>query len=63
MVLLEGVIAAVGIKALGGDFQGILLPEDAEQEERCRKMGIEPNTVLQLDDMVKVMMQSLLLQQ
>lgn len=49
----EGVIAAVGIKALGGDFQGILLPEDEEQEARCRKMGIEPNTVLKLDDMVK----------
>lgn len=49
----EGVIAAVGIKALGGDFQGILLPEDKEQEERCRKMGIEPNTILKLDDMVK----------
>lgn len=49
----EGVIAAVGIKALGGDFQGVLLPEDEEQEARCRKMGIEPNTVLKLDDMVK----------
>lgn len=49
----EGVIAAVGIKALGGDFQGILLPEDEEQEARCRAMGIEPNTVLKLDDMVK----------
>lgn len=49
----EGVIAAVGIKALGGDFQGILLPEDKEQEDRCRKMGIEPNTILKLDDMVK----------
>ena len=49
----EGVLAAIGLKCLGGDFQGILLPENSEQEARCREMGIEPNTVIPLEEMVK----------
>lgn len=50
----EGVLAAVALKCLGGEIQGRLLPENEEQWERCRKMGIEdPNKVLRLDDMVK----------
>jgi fructose-1,6-bisphosphatase II len=50
----EGVLAAVALKCLGGEIQGRLLPENEEQFERCKKMGIEdPNKVLRLEDMVK----------
>ena len=46
----EGVIAAVALKCLGGDFQGRLVPEDEEQLNRCEKMGIDVNKVLYLED-------------
>ncbi|MBA1334108.1 MAG: Fructose-1,6-bisphosphatase, GlpX type [Firmicutes bacterium] len=50
----EGVIAAVAMKCLGGDFQGRLVPYSEEERERCRKMGIEDtDKVLYLDDLVK----------
>ena len=50
----EGVIAAVALKCLGGDFQGRLLPQTDEELERCKKMGVEDvNKVLQLSDLVK----------
>lgn len=49
----EGVIAAVALKCLGGDFQGKLIPEDEEQLARCKKMGIDVNKVYRLDDLVK----------
>ncbi|MEG0258634.1 MAG: class II fructose-bisphosphatase [Lysinibacillus sp.] len=49
----EGVISAVALKCLGGDFQGRLLPEDEEQRLRCEKMGIDVNKVYYLDDLVK----------
>ncbi|WP_010287092.1 class II fructose-bisphosphatase [Kurthia massiliensis] len=49
----EGVIAAVALKCLGGDFQGRLVPSNDEEIARCEKMGIAVNTVLQLDDLVK----------
>jgi len=62
----EGVVSAAVIRALDGDMQGRLLPRHqvkgdtaenrqiGEQEiARCRDMGIEVNTVLQLDDMAK----------
>lgn len=49
----EGVIAAVGIKALGGDFQGRLMPKDAEEEARCKSMGVDPKEKLLLEDLVK----------
>ena len=37
----EGVIAAVALKCLGGELQGKLLPQNEEELERCKKMGIE----------------------
>ncbi|WLV24231.1 class II fructose-bisphosphatase [Aciduricibacillus chroicocephali] len=47
----EGVISAVALKCLGGEMQGILMPEDDEQRERCKKMGIEDiNKVFYMDD-------------
>lgn len=49
----EGVISAVALKCLGGDFQAKLIPEDEAQLERCKKMGVDVNKVLYLDDLVK----------
>lgn len=48
----EGVIAAAGIKALEGDFQGRLLPRDDEEYARCVEMGVNPNKKLGLEDLV-----------
>ncbi|CAD2072101.1 class II fructose-bisphosphatase [Phocicoccus pinnipedialis] len=49
----EGVLAAVGIKALGGDFQGRLVPMTDEETERCRSMGVDHKKKFQLDELVK----------
>jgi fructose-1,6-bisphosphatase II len=50
----EGVIAAAGLKCLGGELQGRLVPQNEEEFERCKKMGLkDPNRVLTLDDLVK----------
>ncbi len=49
----EGVIAAAGLKCLGGELQGRLLPEDDAQRERCEKMGIDVDAILYMDDLVK----------
>lgn len=47
----EGVIAAVALKCLGGEMQGILVPENDEQLERCKAMGIDDiNKVFYMDD-------------
>ncbi len=48
----EGVIAAAGIKALEGDFQGRLLPRNNEERARCIAMGVNPNGKLELEDLV-----------
>lgn len=50
----EGVLAAVGLKCLGGEIQGKLNPLTEEEIERCKRMGIENvNQVLRMDDLVK----------
>ncbi|KAA0955668.1 class II fructose-bisphosphatase [Sporosarcina sp. ANT_H38] len=49
----EGVIAAVGLKCLGGEIQGRLVPSNDEERERCIKMGIDVDKVLYMDDLVK----------
>ena len=50
----EGVLAAVGLKCLGGDMQAKLLPHTEEEVRRLHAMGITaPNKVLTLDDLVK----------
>ena len=50
----EGVLAAVGLKCLGGDMQARLLPHNNEEITRLHAMGIDdPNRVLTLDDLVK----------
>lgn len=49
----EGVLSAVALKSLGGDFQGQLMPRDDSQYTRCIKMGINnPNRILLLDDII-----------
>ncbi|KEQ13983.1 class II fructose-bisphosphatase [Endozoicomonas numazuensis] len=60
----EGVISAAVIRALGGDMQGRLLTRDEAkgdspenkaageiERSRCKEMGIEPGTLLRLNDM------------
>lgn len=50
----EGVLAAVGLKCLGGDMQARLLPHNNEEITRLHAMGIDdPSRVLKLDDLVK----------
>ena len=50
----EGVLAAAGLKCLGGDMKARLCPENEEQEERCHKMGIsDVKQILTIDDLVK----------
>ncbi|MGG0718941.1 class II fructose-bisphosphatase [Robertmurraya massiliosenegalensis] len=49
----EGVLAAVALKCLGGELQGRLLPQDDAELERCKKMGIDVNKVLRMEDLVK----------
>lgn len=50
----EGVLAAAALKSLGGEMQARLAPEDEEDEERIKKLGIkECNRLLRLDDLVE----------
>ncbi|AOY75561.1 class II fructose-bisphosphatase [Clostridium formicaceticum] len=49
----EGVIAAAGIKCLGGQFQGKLLVYEEEERQRCIKMGVDVNKVLYMEDLAK----------
>ncbi|MFK3940032.1 class II fructose-bisphosphatase [Alkalihalobacillus sp. NPDC078783] len=49
----EGVIAAAGLKCLGGELQGRLLPQNDAEIERCHKMGItDIDKVFMMDDLV-----------
>jgi len=49
----EGVIAAAALKAMGGDMQARLVPEDEAEYKRCLSMGIaDPNQILTLNDLV-----------
>lgn len=49
----EGVISAVGLKCLGGEIQGRLVPQDEAELARCIKMGLDVNKVLRMEDLVK----------
>lgn len=49
----EGVITAVALKCIGGDFQGILAPLNDEHKERCIKMGADIDKVYYIDDLAK----------
>lgn len=49
----EGVLAAVALKCLGGELIGKLLPQNDEELERCKKMGLDVHKVLRMEDLVK----------
>lgn len=50
----EGVISAVALKCLGGDFQAKLVPQNQEEFDRCVQMGLsDPEKVLTIDEIVK----------
>ncbi|MBM7714476.1 class II fructose-bisphosphatase [Siminovitchia sp. FSL H7-0308] len=49
----EGVIAAVALKCLGGELQGKLMPQNDAELARCKKMGIDVNQVLTMEDLVR----------
>jgi len=50
----EGVVAAAALKCLGGEMQGRLWPEDDEDIERAKKLGIgDINRLLTMDDLVR----------
>ncbi len=49
----EGVIAAVALKCLGGELIGKLLPQNDQELERCIRMGLNVNKVLQMEDLVR----------
>lgn len=50
----EGVLAAAALKCLGGEMQGRLWPEDDEDIERAKKLGIgDIKRLLTMDDLVK----------
>jgi fructose-1,6-bisphosphatase II len=48
----EGVIAAAGIRCLGGDMQGVLKPRNQDEIDRAKRMGIsDMNRVYGLEDL------------
>lgn len=50
----EGVISAAAIKCLGGEFQGILVPDNEEEKRRCKEMaGDNWDRVLTMEDLAK----------
>jgi fructose-1,6-bisphosphatase II len=50
----EGVLAAAALKCLGGEMQGRLWPENEEDVERAKRLGInDVNKLLTMDDLVK----------
>ena len=48
----EGVIAACAVKSFGGALQGRLWPRDDEERQRLLDAGLDPERVLQTDDLV-----------
>ena len=49
----EGVIAAAGLKSIGGYLQGKLIPYKDEEKTRCIEMGIDVNKLLDMEDLAK----------
>jgi fructose-1,6-bisphosphatase II len=49
----EGVIAAVALKCVGGDFQGRLWPRNDDDRELAARRGLDINQVLTLEDLVR----------
>lgn len=49
----EGVITAVALKCLDGEFQGILKPVTEDQRRRCIEMGCDLEKVYHIEDLAK----------
>ncbi len=50
----EGVLSAVALKCMGGDFMGRLVPLMPEEIRRCREMGIvDASKTLGMEDLVR----------
>ena len=50
----EGVLSALALKSLGGDFQGQLLWKNEEQKKRAQSMGLKDlNQVFRRDDLAR----------
>jgi fructose-1,6-bisphosphatase II len=49
----EGVIAAAGLKCLGGQFEGRLIAYEDAERERCAAMGLNIEQVLRMEDLAK----------
>ena len=49
----EGVITAVALKCLGGEFQGVLKPATEDQKRRCIEMGCDLEKVYHIEDLAK----------
>lgn len=47
----EGVITAAALKCLGGEILGRFKPKDAEQEARCRRMGVDLSKVYTTEEL------------
>jgi fructose-1,6-bisphosphatase II len=48
----EGVLAACGLRAMGGNIQGRLFARDKEEYKRGRDLGYDFNKVLRINDLV-----------
>lgn len=50
----EGVISAAALRCVGGDFQGQLVPRNAQEAERAKAMGIrEIEKIYRIDELAK----------
>jgi fructose-1,6-bisphosphatase II len=50
----EGVISAAALRCMGGDFQGILKPRNADEVARAKKMGVNDiNKVFKIEELAR----------
>lgn len=49
----EGVLAAAALKSMGGDMQARLVPQNEAEVTRCAEMGVQPDQILRLYDLVR----------
>ncbi|MDN6845833.1 MAG: fructose-bisphosphatase class II family protein, partial [Corynebacterium variabile] len=49
----EGIITACAMKCMGGEIQGILAPKDDAERQKALDAGLELDTVLTTNDLVK----------
>ena len=48
----EGIVTACGVKALGGQIQGILAPADEAEKQKGEKAGLKFDYVYEMDELV-----------